>query len=185
MAPSDQQDDTPARARSEEGVVRPDDLDYTGSERVAELSDGRYVIATDNDDAPSVEGDGDEEAEGPDDRGTLARQQTSRYLSERGGDYSLALTAAFDGEIRHHESVSDDVATTFGDLVTWYVDQIDTEASTSEAIGILLLASETSVTYPTNALASVLQTHGLSLDDSIGDLVDALREEEFQLPADE
>ncbi|WP_336022104.1 DUF7500 family protein [Halobellus salinisoli] len=183
MAPSDLPDDVPASAREEEGVVRPDDLDYTASERVAELSDGRYVVATDNDESPSVDENADDET--VDDRGTLARQQMSRYLSERDSDYGFALTAAFDGEIKQHEGVSDDVATSFGDLVTWYVEQIDTEASPSEAIGILLLASETSVTYPTNTLAAVLRQHGLSLDDSISDLVDALQDHAFRIPAED
>ena len=184
MAPSDPADDLPASARDEEGVIRPDDLDYTASERVAELSEGRYVVATDNDTSPSVD-DSEADSESSDDRGTLARQQMSRYLSERGGDYGFALTASFDGDIEQYETFSDDVATSFGELVTWYVEQIDTEASPSEAIGILLLASETPVTYPTNTLASVLRKHGLSLEDSIADLIDALQDGEFQLPADE
>ncbi|MFD1599437.1 DUF7500 family protein [Halobellus rarus] len=189
MAPADPPDDAPPAAREEEGVVRPDELDYTSSERVAELSDGRYVVATDSDDAPSADGaDGAGESDGdsaPDDRGTLARQQMARYVSERDSDYGFALTAAFDGEVAQHERFTDDVAAGFGDLVTWYVEQIDTEASPAEAIGILLLASETSVTYPANTLAAVLREHGLTMDNSIAELIEALRDERLQIPADE
>ena len=181
MAPTDPPDDAPSRAREEEGVVRPDELDYTASERVAELADGRYVVATDNDDSPSVDEDEDPDTE---ERGTLARQQMGRYVSEHEADYGFALTAAFGGEIAHHEHFSDDVATAFGELASWYVEQIDTDASAQEALGILLLASDTTVTYPTKALASVLSDHELSLDDSIGDLVSALRDEGLQIPAD-
>lgn len=181
MAPADPPDDAPARAREDEGVVRPDELDYTASERVAELEEGRYVVATDNDESPSAGDDGDEDVE---DRGNLARQQTARYLSEQDADYGFALTAAFDGEISHHEHFSDDVATAFGELSSWYVDQIDTDASAQEALAILLLASETQVAYPTKALASVLDRHGLGLDDSIGDLVGALRGDGLRIPSD-
>jgi len=188
MAPADPPEDAPA-AREEEGVVRPDELDYTSSERVAELSDGRYVVATDNDDAPSAggsDGDGDSDGDVPsDDRGTLARQQMARYVSESDADYGVGLTAAFDGDIAQHEQFTDDVAAAFGELVTWYVEQIDTEASPSEAIGILLLASNTSVTYPANTLAAVLRDHDLTPDDSIADLIEALRDEPFQIPPNE
>lgn len=189
MAPADPPDDSPPSARAEEGVVRPDELDYTGSERVAELSDGRYVVATDNDGTPSADAsDGGSDSDDdtpPDDRGSLARQQMARYVSERDSDYGLALTAAFDGEIAHHERFTDDVAAAFGELVTWYVEQIDTEASASEAIGILLLASDTTVSYPANTVAAVLREHGLTLDDSIADLVEALKDERLQIPPDE
>ncbi|MGQ4555861.1 DUF7500 family protein [Halobellus sp. GM3] len=183
MAPSDPPKDTPRADRGEEGVIRPDELDYTASERVAELSEGRYVVATDNDDAPSV--DDSDEADSTDERGTLARQQTARYVSERGADYGFALTASFGGDIRHHEHFSDDVAAAFGDLATWYVEQIDTDTPAEEVLGILLLASKTNVSYPTQVLAPVLRRHGLDLDDSIGDLLAVLSKEGITLPTEE
>jgi len=182
MAPADPPDDAPARAREDEGVVRPDDLDYTASERVAELDEGRYVVATDNDESPSVDDPQDDDI---DERGDLARQQMARYVSDRDADYGFALTAAFDGEMAHYEYFSDDVATAFGELTSWYVDQIDTDASTHEALAILLLASDTQVAYPTKALASVLNRHELSLEDSIADLVNALRGEGLRIPSDQ
>ncbi|WP_144901588.1 DUF7500 family protein [Halobellus captivus] len=185
MPPSDPPDDVPASASSEDGVVRPDDLDYTVSERVAELEEGRYVIATDNDDSPSVDTSQEEGSVSEDERGTLARQQMNRYVSDREGAYGFALTAAFNGEVAQHERFTDDVATAFGELVQWYVEQIDTEASPSEAIGILLLASETTVSYPTNTLASILRQQNLTLNDSIADLVEALSDEKIQIPPEE
>jgi len=182
MAPTDPPDDAPSRAREEEGVVRPDELDYTASERVAELDEGRYVVATDDAESPSVDEDEDADTE---ERGTLARQQMGRYVSDHEADYGFALTSAFDGDISQHEHFSDDVATAFGELATWYVEQIDTDASADEALGILLLASNTQVSYPTKALASILSAHELSLDDSIADLVSALRGDGLQIPADQ
>lgn len=182
MAP-DPPNDARRSVRDEEGVVRPDELDYTASERVAELSDGRYVVATDNDNSPSI--DDPDDADDTEERGQLARQQMARYLSDRDTDYGFVLTAAFEGEVGHHELLSDDVVTAFGDLASWYVDQIDTTASKTEALGILLLASETRVSYPTKALASILSEHDLTLDDSIGDLVTALSDDGLQIPPDD
>jgi len=182
MAP-DPPNDARTPVRDEEGVVRPDELDYTASERVAEISDGRYVVATDNDNSPSVdENDGEDASE---DLGALARQQMARYLSEQDSEYGFALTATFEGEVDHHEHFSDDVVDAFGELASWYVEQIDTTASEKRALGILLLASETRVSYPKKALASILQEHGLTLDDSIGDLVDSLPDDGLQIPPDE
>jgi len=172
MAPSDPPEDTPRSARGEEGVVRPDELDYTASERVAELADSRYVVATDNDGSPSVDDSSAEKS--AEERGDLARQQMARYVSDQKAGYGFALTAAFDDEIRHHEHFSDDIATAFGELAKWYVEQIDTDTPTAEVLGILLLASETDVAFPTKALAPILSRHDLDLDDSIGDLVGAL-----------
>jgi hypothetical protein len=180
MAP-DPPSDARRPVRDEEGVVRPDELDYTASERVAELSDGRYVVATDNDNSPSVEEDDDTS----EDRGTLARQQMARYLSDQESEYGFVLTAAFEGEVDHHEHFSDDVVDAFGELASWYVEQIDTTASEKRALGILLLASETRVSYPKKALASLLKEHDLTLDDSIGDLVDSLPDDGLQIPPDE
>jgi hypothetical protein len=171
MSPSDPPEETPQSTRGEEGVIRPDELDYTTSERVAELSDGRYVVATDNDETPPADGDGD----GPTDkRSELDRQQTARYVSDRETDYGFAVTATFDSGVAHHEHFSDDVAVSFGELITWYVEQIDTDTPAEEVLGILLLASETPVSFPTQVLATVLRRHELDLDDSIGDLVEAL-----------
>jgi hypothetical protein len=182
MAPSDPPEDAPQRTRGEEGVVSPDDLDYTASERVAELSDDRYVVATDEGN-PSV--DDDEEDESSEPRGSLARQEMARYVSNRDADYAFVLTAAFDGEIDHLEHDSDDVAAAFGDLVTGYVSHLDTDAPPAEALAILLLASETPVSFPAKSLAPVLKQHGLTMDDSIESLVEALAGGGLRIPPEE
>jgi len=184
MVPADPPEDAPQRTRGEEGVVRPEDLDYTASERVAELSDDRYVVATDEG-SPSVD-DGDEDDAGsPEDRGGLARQEMARYVSGRDAEYGFVLTAAFDGEIDHLEHDSDDVAAAFGDLVTGYVSHLDTDAPPAEALAILLLASETPVSFPAKSLAPVLKRHGLTMDDSIESLVEALAGEGLRIPPEE
>lgn len=184
MASDDPPRDHPSRRR-EEGIVGPRELDYTSSSRVAELDEGRFVVATDDDGTPNV----DDETDVPDDeertieeRGKFASQQMARYVSDRDADYGFALTAAFDGSVDQRERFSDDVATAFGDVVRWYAGQVDADASRAEVLGILLLASDTDVTFPTKVLAPVLREHGLTLDDSIGDLVEALAGDGLRIP---
>lgn len=187
MVPTDPPEDTPRTTRGEEGIVRPEDLDYTASERVAELSDDRYVVATDER-PPSVDGDVDDPEVGSDDaeeRGSLARQQMARYVSDQAAAYGFVLTAAVDGEVDHLEHDSDDVAEAFGDLARWYASRVDADTDPAEALGILLLASETPVSFPAKSLAPVLKQHGLTLDDSIEDLVEALAGDGLQIPPEE
>jgi hypothetical protein len=185
MAPTDPPEETPRTTREEEGVVRPEDLDYTASERVAELSDDRYVVATDGT-PPSAEEDADAESiDDLEDRGALARQQMARYVSEKDDEYGFVLTAAIDGEVEHLEHSSDDVAEAFGDLARSYASQLDADTDPAEALGILLLASETPVSFPTKSLAPVLKRHDLSLEDSLEDLVAALAGEGLRIPPEE
>ena len=187
MEPSDPPEDTPRAARGEEGIVRPEDLDYTASERVAELSDDRYVVATDES-PPPVDGTGEDGAPATaatEDRGSPPRHETARSVSARAADYGLLLTASAAGEVDHLEHHSDDVAEAFGDLATWYASRVDADTDPAEALGILLLASDTPVSFPAKSLAPILKQHGLTLDDSIEDLVAALAGEGLRIPPEE
>lgn len=186
MAPGSPPEDR-SRRRGEEGVVGPNELDYSEDERVAQIRDGRYVVATDKDGTPQVDGEEppDREAEEErslEERGNFAKQQMARYLSDKGAKHGIAVTASFGGRVAQRERFSDDIATSFGDVVQWYADQVDADAPPEEVLGILLLASDTDVAFPTNVLAPVLRTHGLTTDDSIGDLVEALRGDGLRIP---
>lgn len=187
MAPGSPPEDRSRRQRGEEGIVGPNELDYSDDERVAQIRDGRYVVATDRDGKPRVD-----DAELPDrkteedrsleERGNFAKQQMARYLSDAGTDHGIAVTASFGGRVAQRERFSDDIATSFGDVVQWYADQVDDDAPPEEVLGILLLASDTDVAFPTKVLAPILRTHGLTTDDSIGDLVEALSGDGLRIP---
>ena len=182
MASDDPPEEEPSR-RDGEGVVGPSELDYTASDRIADLGGGRFVVATDRDGTPTVDdGESAEDDRSLEERGTFAAQQTSRYVSDRNAAYGFSLTAAFDGSVAHRERFSDDVAAAFGDIATWYAEQVDADASAAEVLGILLLASNTDVTFPTKVLAPVLREHGLTPDDSIADLIEALTGDGLRIP---
>ncbi|ELZ26245.1 hypothetical protein C474_21151 [Halogeometricum pallidum JCM 14848] len=185
MASDDPPDEEPSR-RDGEGVVGPRELNYAASERVADLGEGRFVVATDRDGTPTVEdGEAAEDDRSLEERGKFAAQQTNRYVSDRNAAYGFSLTAAFDGSVAHRECFSDDVAAAFGNVATWYAGQVDADASTSEVLGILLLASDTDVTFPTKVLAPVLREHDLTPDDSIADLIEALAGDGLRIPPSE
>lgn len=185
MASDDPPDEQPSR-RNGEGVVGPRELDYTASDRVAELGEGRFVVATDRDGTPSVDdGEAPEDDRSLEERGKFATQQMGRYVSDRGAAYGFSLTAAFDGSVAHRERFSDDVAAAFGDIAQWYAGQVDADASAAEVLGILLLASNTNVTFPTKVLAPVLREHDLTPDDSIADLIEALAGDGLRIPPSE
>ncbi|SFG06811.1 hypothetical protein SAMN04488063_1322 [Halopelagius inordinatus] len=187
MAPGSPPEDRSRRRRGEEGIVGPNELDYSDDERVAQIRDGRYVVATDEDGKPQVDGDSppDREAEEErslEERGNFAKQQMARYLSDKGAKHGIAVTASFDGRVAQRDRFSDDIATSFGDVVQWYADQVDADAPPEEVLGILLLASDTDVAFPTKVLGPVLRAHGLTTDDSIGDLVEALSGDGLRIP---
>jgi hypothetical protein len=188
MARGDDPEDARRPPRGEEDAVRPEELDYTVDRRVAELREGRYVVATDEDGEPNVSDEDQDALEDADEersleeRGNFARQQMARYVSDRNADHGFAVTAAFEGTVTQRERFSDDVATAFGDLVRWYADQVDAETPPAEVLGILLLASDVDVAFPTKVLAPVLKTHGLTPDDSIGELIEALEGDGLRIP---
>jgi hypothetical protein len=186
MASDDSPEDRSRRQGGDDGVVRPSELDYTESERVARLQDGRYVVATDRDGAPRVDNEGvaaeSAEKRSLEERGRLANRQMARYVSDAETSHGIAVTAAFEGEVSQRECFSDDIATAFGDVVRWYTDRVDADVPPARVLGILLLASDTDVAFPTKVLAPILRSHGLTTDDTIGDLVEALGDDGLRIP---
>jgi hypothetical protein len=175
----------PRGPNDEEGVVDPDDLDITKKDDVHELRDGQYVITTENagiDDLDMEELRADLHAESasataPDPRAALVEHLES--LSTANG---LLVAGRFDGEVDVHESASDDLGTVFGELLTWYATNVDADTPTAEVLGILCLAADVRVRYPLRTVADVLAAHDLSPDDSIRELVDALRTDGLVVP---
>ncbi|MWV63677.1 hypothetical protein GRS48_02390 [Halorubrum sp. JWXQ-INN 858] len=184
----------------------PDDLDFTDDERVAEIDEGRYVVGTggppnvaasrsdpgpDDDSgfqAPAeqkraAERDPTSDAIGGDPAGGSAevdRRAVSRWLATSfdgdGFAYGFDATLHTEGDTTRHRMVSNDVTATFDTLVSWFANNAGSDASPSEALGLLLVASDTPVDLPPVAITRFAAREGLSADDSIGDLVRAAEE---------
>jgi|GEM_PF-511810 len=105
------------------------------------------------------------------------RRHLARSLSEPDFQYGFDATLTADDETSRHRMVSDDLPTTFETLVTWFAQSVGGDTSPERALGLLLAKSDTSVELPPDLIRKVAVEHGLSADDSIGDLLGAAREE--------
>jgi len=116
------------------------------------------------------------------DRGSseVDRQAVSRWLaSSFDGDgfaYGIDATLHADGDTSRQRMVSNDVTATFDSLVTWFASTAGPDSPTPEALGLLLVASETTVDLPPVAIKRFAASRGLTASDSIGDLVRAAEE---------
>jgi hypothetical protein len=172
---------------SEDAVLSPEELDISDDQHVAELDEGRYLISPDGPaedaDAGSVEvhnHDADSAgSSGADtDSGALDAAAVNEWLDDHvgssGAAYGFHATACFEGRVARQELYSDDVVTTFENLLTWYVREVGRDTPVEEALGILLLEASVPVQFPTDALESVVEREGLSADDSVADLLAAV-----------
>jgi hypothetical protein len=105
------------------------------------------------------------------------RRHLARSLSEPDFRYGFDATLTADGETSRHRMVSDDLPTTFETLVTWFAQSVGGDTSPERALGLLLTKSDASVELPPDLIRKAAVEHGLSADDSIGDLLRAAKEE--------
>ena len=188
--------ESPTDPDAEKGkVLSPEELDVSDSEYVEELDDnGRYVVspgAGPPNVPDSATGDGPDGTPGerPDpsasDRNReperLRSPETARTvladeLSRSNARYGLDIVAEFEGDTARHRTVSDDVISTFENLVRWYASHVTDGTPPDEVVDILLRES-TFETGETPNLAKLLAAHDLDRTDSIEELVAAIREE--------
>lgn len=108
------------------------------------------------------------------------RQAVSRWLAtsfdDDGFTYGIDATLHVDGDTTRQRMVSNDVTATFDTLVSWFASNAGPSSPTPEALGLLLVASETTVDLPAVAIKRFAASQGLTASDSIGDLVSAAEE---------
>jgi hypothetical protein len=90
--------------------------------------------------------------------------------------YGFDITATFDGAVSQQRMVSNDLVTVFETLAMWYAQQVDRNTPIEEVLGILLTEANVPVKIPPGALQGALADSDLSPDDSIADLMTAVRE---------
>ena len=190
-------DDSTDRDPDEDGVVRPEDLDFTADRRVERLGDDTYVVATAGHDAPTVPDEDEDDAsaastgddETDDDRAADAAERRSKarrrlveYVEDRSERHGFVVIGSFEGDVAGTEAFADDLPTVFGELVEWYAANVSGDTPPPEVLGILLLASNAAVEYPAKAFEDVLATYDVSPDDSVRDLVAAVQKSGFRIP---
>ena len=176
---SNQDDDEPG------AVLSPDELDFTDAESVLQLEEGRFVISPSGT-LPEVTAHGTET--GTDHRSDAgeptpdthhASERTGRDpdpLRDSGARYGFRIAAKFDDRVAHHSVVSNDIVTTFEQLLVWYARGVDDGTPIEDVLGILLAEANLPVTTPTADIRRLADRHGLGPTDSIADLLHATTE---------
>lgn len=191
-------------ADPDEPVLSPEELDIEAREEVASIGEDRYVIGADGTpDPPDPErvedetgGDATDEAAGggaaepESDRASDAgsgdveitgrdvKRWLAEELAEHDSAYAYRIAAKSGRSVTHQQLATDDIGAAFDGLLVWYAQQVAAGTPVDEALGILLSESSVQVRYPTERLIAYLEQHDLGPEDSIGDLVQTVSDED-------
>jgi len=91
--------------------------------------------------------------------------------------YGFDLTVVADGTVSRRKGTSNDIGVTLRNLLTWFAEQTADGYPPEEAIGLMLAGGEFDVRYPPQNIASVVKHYELTPDDSIEELLKAVRED--------
>jgi|GEM_PF-533513 hypothetical protein len=117
----------------------------------------------------------------------LTQQRVSQFLAESLADaetsYGFDATVNIDGDVNRGRMSSDDIAETLEGLLRWYAKQTTDDVDPEAALGIILAGSTLEVEYPVQSAYAMLKQYDLQPDDSISDLLTAVRNEgSFTVP---
>ena len=120
----------------------------------------------------------------------LTNENVSKFLAEEltqgDGDYGFDATLNVEGQVNRGRMTSDDIGETLETLLRWYARQTTDEVEPESVLGIILAGSDLAVEYPVQSVYTVVKRHGLTPDDSISDLLAAVRKEgSFTVPPSE
>lgn len=139
----------------DDGILSPDELQLDDT-NVAELGENRFLVRSDeSDSAADPRTEGVTPPAGPDTPDPLTELErepadsdavpASQRLAGAPESHGVDITLKTDGEIAHHRATSNDVREVFVDLLTWYAGQLDEDMSPSEALQVMLAASDLEV----------------------------------------
>jgi len=176
----------PDEPNAEDGkILSPEELDIADDEHVTEIDEGRYVVSpnerTDDSYGNKPAASGPAPAPEPD-PGTPAftdgnvHEWLAEQMANSNARYGFDVTAKFDGEVDQQRLSSNDIITVFESFMLWYGRQMDGSTAVEDVLGILLSESNVPVKYPPGSIKALAQSAGLSPDDSIADLVEAVEQ---------
>lgn len=170
-------------------VLTPEELDITEDERVAEIEEGRYVISSTGD-KPQVPEDATEAvsrsvADSSDIPDDVIYEWLRDNVRNADARYGFDVTAKFGDAVRRQELFSNDVVTTFENLLVWYSQHVGEDTSVEEALGILLVESTVPVRYPASTIHALVRTYGLEPQDTIQELLDSIDESGVLFPPED
>ena len=194
MPPEDQDDGEDATPEPDdepgEGpVLDPKELDFSRDRRVAAIDENRYVVSPtdqrpnvpdhipESDDADEAGDEADEldETDGPRDPAAM-RRDLAASVASADHEYAFEAAARFEDGVRHERVASDDVTEMFEALLSWYARGTSEETPRRDVVGILLAESDLPVRLPVSAVERAIRSYGVDPDDSVADLLTAIRE---------
>jgi len=176
----------PDEPNPEDGkILSPEELDLEDDEHVTQIDEGRYVVSPDvrDDDnygskpaTPAPEPEPEPEPTTPEFSDANVHEWLAEQMGNSNASYGFDVTAKFDGEVDQQRLTSNDIVTVFETLMLWYGRQMDGSTDVQDVLGILLSESNVPVKYPPGSIKAMAQSAGLSPDDSIADLIDAIED---------
>ena len=117
----------------------------------------------------------------------LTNENVSKFLAKEltqgSGDYGFDATLNVEGQVNRGRMTSDDIGETLETLLRWYANQTTDEVDTEAVLGIILAGTDLAVEYPVQSAYTTVKRYGLTPEDSIGDLLRAIRKEgSFTVP---
>lgn len=113
--------------------------------------------------------------------GDLTHETVSQFLAESLAEsdepYGFDATVNVEGRVNRGRMTSDDIGETMETLLRWYARQADDDLDPEAVLGIILAATDLEVEYPVQSAYEMCRRYGLRPDDSIADLLAAVREE--------
>lgn len=109
-------------------------------------------------------------------RGSDVKRWISANLERTDSQYAYRLAAKTGDDISHQQLASDDIGMAFDGLLMWYAQQVGDGTAVEDTLGILLAESNIRVRFPVAGMVAYLERHGLSPDDSIGELLAVIRD---------
>ena len=113
----------------------------------------------------------------------ISAQDVSRWLARsfarNRGQYGFDLTVDMEGNVKRTRAASNDIGEALESMLRWYADQATDDLPPERVVGILLAATDMEVQYPVQSVYTLVKRHGLTPEDSIGDLLQAVRTEGY------
>lgn len=106
------------------------------------------------------------------------RDWTTEQLESTACEYGYHLSLKAGDDVRHHTLHSDDVSMVFNNLLLWYAQTVDSELPPGAVLGILLMEANVQIRYPVKSIEQLLLNYGLSPEDPVAELLQAVREDD-------
>jgi len=158
----------------------PTELSVTDADvqsRAREAADARAAADASTRDDDSTAGESASSAVGSSLNRAAVREWHATELAESPCPYGFHVSVKAGDAVDHHALHSDDVTGAFDDLLRRYARTVDEDLPPGAVIGILLTDATVPVQYPTKALEQFLMNRGLSTEDTLGDLLEAVRDD--------